>query len=242
MNCDNTRTRKDRSWFVLDRAVEERSEALWQSHSLSNKECKFKGLVSIKAGVAVCVVTEVEVLLADLPNVTSGAFGDVLSGHLQVDSSWVCPHLCVHIEESSQLVSYSLEGSCLEAVAALHSVAVHRVWDPKHCTAFSLHSSDQLRKVSAKFFRTHSYNNSNSARDVVRVNSVDNTDQLLRSAFIRDFDANRVINASNKVSVSVVQLSGALSDPEHVWWAVVPGKASQIIIIESENDNSQQWG
>lgn len=200
----------------LDGAVEKRGETLRQSHSFSDKEREFEGLVSVQARVAVRVVAEVQIFLADFSNVSSSALSDILASHLQVDAAWVCAHLRMHIEERSELVSYSLEWSGFEAVAALHGVAVHGIRDPQHCATFSLYGSDQLGEICTEFFRTHSDYDSNSAWDVVGVDSVDDADELFGSALVGDLHANGIVDAGDKVRVCVIQLSGALTYPKHV--------------------------
>ncbi len=77
-------------------------EALTLRKAGADVEGHLEGLLGVEAGVAVGVVARVEVGLQD-GGAAAEALGDVIACHLQVDATWHCAQLLVHIEERLHL-------------------------------------------------------------------------------------------------------------------------------------------
>ena len=85
-----------------------------------------------------------EVFLFDLTP-TAGAFGDILTRHLDVDTPGVCPFGMVDGEEVFDLRENGVECACLVSVGGVNGVAVHGIAGPDDTASFSLRPSDQRR-------------------------------------------------------------------------------------------------
>ena len=72
------------------------------------------------------MVAVVQVLVAKRAQAT-GAFGDVLAGHLDMDAAGMGAFGLVHAHEAAHLAKHRLEGPGLVARRGLDGVAVHRV-------------------------------------------------------------------------------------------------------------------
>eukprot|EP00978_Attheya_sp_CCMP212_P018284 scaffold49817_cov43-Attheya_sp.AAC.1 len=107
-------------------------------------------------------------------------------------------HLVVHVEKGPEFGSDILKVARLESRGRLVGVAVDG------------------------FIGAHADNNGEPSGGVVGVHGVADANELVGCALVRNLDAKRVANATDKFEVCAVQLTGALSDPEHVGRAVVP--------------------
>ncbi len=149
------------------------------------------------------------------------AFGDVLPGHFDVDAAGVGAFGLMHLEELLHLIEDLREVTGLVATAGLDRVAVHRIGTPQHVLAFALHGADQLWQVIANLVRTHARDQVQAAGVVVRVQSVDQANQVFGVHAWPDLDPNRVVHTAQELDVGAVQLPGAVADPQHVRRTVV---------------------
>ena len=127
----------------------------------------------------------------------------------------------MHLEELLHLAKDLREVTGLVAAAGLDGVAVHRVGAPQHLLAFALYRADQCRQMIADLVRTHPRDQVQAARIVVRVEHVDQADQVIRVHARADFDADRVVHPPQEFDVRAVELAGAVADPQHVRRAIV---------------------
>ncbi|MNV98430.1 hypothetical protein D3C71_1936840 [compost metagenome] len=64
--------------------------------------------------------------------------------------------------------------------------------------------------------RAHAHDQVEATRVVVRVEDVNQADQLVRVHARADLDPDRVADAAQELDVGAIQLAGAVADPQHV--------------------------
>ncbi|MNZ66015.1 hypothetical protein D3C78_842200 [compost metagenome] len=98
---------------------------------------------------------------------------------------------------------------------------MHRVGTPQHLLAFTLDGTDQLRQVIADLVRAHPCDQVQAAGVVVRVERVDQANQVVGVHARADLDPDRVVHPAQEFDVGAVELAGAVADPQHVRRAIV---------------------
>ena len=142
-----------------------------------------------------------EVLLLDAIDVPPYALCDILACHFKVHAAGMGSHLIMNIEEGPELVPDSIEVASLESAVGLPGVAVDGVGDPKNRLPFALDGADEARKILSHLLGSHSYNNSKATGDVVGIHGVDNADELVRSALVRNLDTDGISNAADELEM-----------------------------------------
>ncbi|MNQ85886.1 hypothetical protein D3C85_1010620 [compost metagenome] len=139
-----------------------------------------------------------------------------------MDAAGVAALGLVHGEELLHFGEDLREVAGLVAAAGLDGVAVHGVGTPQHLPAFALHLAHQARHMGFDLVRAHAHDQVEAAGVVVRVEDVDQADQLLAVHARPHLDADGVAHAAQELHMGAVQLAGTVADPEHVRRAVVP--------------------
>ena len=107
------------------------------------------------------------------------------------------------------------------ATAGLDGVAVHRVAAPEHLFACTLDRTNQLRQMIAHLVGSHACDQIEAARVVVRVERVDQSQQVIGVHARPDLDPDRVMDPAQKLDMRAVQLARTVTDPQHVGRAIV---------------------
>ncbi|MNO59409.1 hypothetical protein D3C76_499970 [compost metagenome] len=139
-----------------------------------------------------------------------------------MDAAGVGAFRLVHVEELPHFREDAREVAGLVAAGRLDGVGVHRVGTPQYLAAFALHGADQPRQAFADLVRAHAHDQVEAAGIVVRVEDVDQADQVVIGHARADLHPDRVADAAQHFHVGAVRLAGAVADPEHVRRAVVP--------------------
>mmetsp|Transcript_68252 Transcript_68252/g.154409 ORF Transcript_68252/g.154409 Transcript_68252/m.154409 type:complete len:281 (-) Transcript_68252:422-1264(-) len=98
---------------------------------------------------------------------------------------------------------------------------MHRVADPEHVPARLLHRLHEGGQVLPHLARAHADHQRDAAGGVVRVDRVEQRDELVRGALVADLDPDRVLDAADELEVATVELPGPLAHPDHVGGTVV---------------------
>src|SRR5690625_3704573 len=153
---------------------------------------------------------------------TTKTFGDVLAGHLEVDTARVSPLGPVNREEATHFLQDPVEGPRLETASRLDRVAVHRVARPDDLPPFPLHPTYELWKVVFDLVGTHPRNQRDPARLVFRIERVDQANQIVGIRRGAALHAERVVDPPQILDVCAIDLSGTIPKPEHVRGTGVP--------------------
>ena len=137
-------------------------------------------------------------------------------------SAGVAAHLVMDVEEGPKLVTDGLEIARLVSRIGLAGVAVDGVGDPKHTLALPLDGPDESRQILAQLLGTHADDDGQPSGDVVGVHGIDDVDQFVGGALVGNLDFDRIADATDEFEVGGIEVTGALTDPEHVGGAVVP--------------------
>src|SRR5690606_6663424 len=134
----------------------------------------------------------------------------------------------VHGEELPYLGEDLCKVAGLVTAAGLDGVAVHGVGAPQHLAALALDLAQQAREVRLDLVGAHAHDQVEAARVVVRVERVDQANQLVRIHARADLDPDGVLDAAHELDVRAIQLTGAVTDPQHVRRAVVPAAGETV--------------
>src|SRR6266850_793861 len=178
-------------------------------------------LFGIEAGIADRVIAVIEVLVGDGAG-AADAFGDVLPGHLQVHAAGMRAFSGVDREERLHLRQHAVERTGLVARGRGDGVAMHGIAGPHHDTPFPLHGADQRREMIADLVGAEAVDQCQPPRLVVGVEDVDQLQQFVRLQRGAAFQADRVLDAAEIFDMAVVELAGAVADPDHVARGCVP--------------------
>uniref|UniRef100_A0A0N4ZJN4 LigA n=1 Tax=Parastrongyloides trichosuri TaxID=131310 RepID=A0A0N4ZJN4_PARTI len=168
------------------------------------------------------------------------AFGDVLAGHFQVDAAGMDALGLGHVDEGADLAHDAIERTGLVAVAGLQRIAVHRVDRPDDALARRLHRPHQARQAVARLVVAEAADQRQTARSVVRVQGVDQRQQVVRRHGRPALDPDGVGDAAHELDVGAVQLAGALADPQHVGRGVEPFAGRTVQARQGALDVQQQ--
>src|SRR5882757_2791481 len=187
----------------------------------SDQESHVDGLFGVEAGIADRVIAVVEILVGDGAR-AADAFGDVLTGHLQMHAAGVGAFGRMDGEERLHFRQHPVERAGLVARGRGDGVAVHRVARPDHDAPFPLHGADQRRQMIADLVGTKTVDQRQPSRLVVGVEDVDQLQKLVRLQRWAAFQADRVLDAAEIFDMAVIELAGAVADPYHVARGRVP--------------------
>ena len=182
---------------------------------LGDEERELQSLLVVEAWVAHRLVALLEVCGEDLLGPPE-ALGDVIAGQLDVDAAGVGAEAPMDLEEAPDLVDDVVEVACLVAGGRLEGVAVHRVADPHHARALGGDPLDEGRQGIADLPGAHPGDEGQPPRGALRVELVDDLDDILRVGLGAELDPDGVVDAGDELQVSAVELAGALTDPDHV--------------------------
>src|SRR5690349_17198360 len=150
------------------------------------------------------------------------AFGHVLSGHLEMDAAGIGSLGLVHREEAAHLAHDAVHHAGLVPGGGGHGIPVHGIATPDDLAALALDRADQGRQVLLDLLGTHARNQRQAAGLVLRVEHVDELEQVGGIEARSAFHADRVLDAAEELDVRAVRLPRAVADPEHVRGAIVP--------------------
>src|SRR6478735_11741502 len=188
---------------------------------LRDQESHVDRLLGIEAGIADRVIAVVEILVGDGAR-AADAFGDVLAGHFQMDAAGVAALRRVDGEERLHLRQDLVERTGLVARGRGDGVAVHRIARPDHHAAFALDGADQLRQMIADLFRAEAVDQGQSTGLVVRIEHLDQPQQFVALERGTAFQSDRILDAAEIFDVAVIELAGAVADPDHMARCRVP--------------------
>src|SRR6185437_6149700 len=160
-------------------------------------------------------------LVGDLAH-AAGALGDVLAGHLQMHTAGIGAFGLMHLEEAAHFLDDEIEGPRLVATRRGDGVAVHRVARPDDAAAFTLHGADQGRQGIADLVGAHADDQRQPPGLVVRIEDVDQAQQVVRLARRPALEPERILDAARVFDVRMIELTGAVADPQHVARGRVP--------------------
>src|SRR6476659_1265815 len=212
-NRSNSKSRRNRHRFGLAAAL--------LLEQFGDQESHVDRLLGIEAGIADRVIAIVEILVGNGAR-AADAFGDVLAGHFQMDAAGVAALRRVDGEERLHLRQDLVERTGLVARGRGDGVAVHRIARPDHHAAFALDGADQLRQMIADLFRAEAVDQGQSTGLVVRIEHLDQPQQFVTLERGTAFQADRILDAAEIFDMAVIELAGAVADPDHMARCRVP--------------------
>src|SRR6266478_101252 len=178
---------------------------------LRDQESQVERLLGIKPEIADRVVAVVEILVGDGAR-TADAFGHVLAGHFQMDAAGMGALDRMDRKEAFDLGEDAVERTGLVARGRGDGVAMHRIARPHHHAAFALHRADQARQMVADLVGAETVDQRQPSRLVVRVEHVDQPQQLVRFQRGTAFQADRILDAAEIFHMGVIELPRAVAD------------------------------
>src|SRR6266404_6121592 len=212
-NRSNSESRRNRQRFGL--------AATLLLEQFRDQESHVDRLLGIEAGIADRVIAIVEILIGDGAR-AADAFGYVLAGHFQMDAAGVRALRRVDGEERLHLRQDPVERAGLVAAGRTDGVAVHRIARPDHHAAFALHGADQRRQMIADLVRTEAVDQGQPSGFVVRIEHVDQPQQFVDFKRWTALQSDRILDAAEIFDVAVIELAGAVADPDHMTRGRVP--------------------
>src|SRR5882672_9278880 len=206
-NRNNSKSRRDRHRFDL--------AAAFLLEQFRDQESHVDRLLGIKAGIADRMIAIVEILIGDGAR-AADAFGYVLAGHFQMDAAGVRALRRVDGEERLDLRQDPVERAGLVARGRGDGVAVHRIARPDDHMTFALHGADQLRQMIADLVRTEAVDQREASGLIVRIEHVDQLQQFVRLERGAAVQADRILDAAELFDMAVIELAGAVADPDHM--------------------------
>src|SRR5690606_38852547 len=125
-------------------------------------------------------------------------------------------------EEAPHLLEDAIERPGLEAAAGLYGVAMHRVTRPDDLPSLLLHPPHQLRQMLLDLFRPHACDKGDATGLIVRIQHVDEADEIIGIQGGAALHAYGVIDTTQELDVGAIQLPCAVPDPQHMSRAGVP--------------------
>src|SRR5712671_7225608 len=192
-----------------------------------DQESHVDRLLGIEAGIADGVVAIAEILMGDGAG-AADAFGDILPGHLEMNAAGMGALRSVNAEERLDLRQDAVERPGLVAGVGADGVAVHWIARPHHCPALALDGADHRRQEIADLLGAKPRDQRQPARLVVGIEHVDQFKQFVRLQRRPAFQPDRVLDAAKVFDMGVVELPGAVADPDHVARGRVPVPGSRV--------------
>src|SRR4030081_1627061 len=211
-NRSNSKSRGDRHRLGLAAASLEQ---------FRDQESHVDRLLGVEAGIADRVIAIAEVLVGDGAR-AADAFGDVLPGHLQMHAAGIAALRRVDGEERLHLRQDPVEWPGLVAAVRRDGVAMHGIARPHHHPAFALHGANELRQMIADLVRTEAIDQRQASRIIVRIEHVDQPQQFVRLERGTAFQSDRILDAAEILDMAVIELAGAVADPDHMARCRVP--------------------
>src|SRR6266700_2192084 len=178
-------------------------------------------LFGVQPRIADRVIAVVEALIGDRAR-AADAFRDVLTRHFQVDAAGMRALRRVNGEERLDLRQDAVERPRLVAARRTDGVAVHRIARPDHDAPLALDAADQTRQMIADLVGAEAVDQRQPARLVIGIEHVDQPQQLVAFERWAAFQADRVPDATEIFDMGVIELPGAVADPDHVARGRVP--------------------
>ena len=125
-------------------------------------------------------------------------------------------------EERLHFRQHPVERTGLVARGRGDGVAVHGIAGPDHDAPFPLHGADQRREMVADLVGAEAVDQRQPSGLIVGIEDVDQLQQLVRLQRGAAFQADRVLDAAEIFDMAVVELAGAVADPDHVARGRVP--------------------
>src|SRR4030088_424573 len=212
-NRSNSKSRNDRHRFDL--------AAAFLLEQFRDQESHVDRLFGIEAGIADRVIAIVEILIGNGAP-AADAFGYVLAGHLEMDAAGVGTFRRVDGEERLHLRQDPVERTGLVAAGRADGVAVHRIARPDDRVTFALHSADQLRQMIADLVRTEAVDQREASGLIVRIEHVDQPQQFIGLERGTALQSDRILDAAEIFHMTMIELAGAIADPDHMTRRRVP--------------------
>src|SRR3981081_4686611 len=212
-NRSNSKARRDRHRLGFAGA--------FLREQFRDQESHVDRLLGIEPGIADRVIAIVEILIGDGAR-AADAFGYVLAGHLEMDAAGVGTFRRVDGEERLHLRQDPVERTGLVAAGRADCIAVHRIARPDDRMTFALHSADQLRHMIADLVRTEAGDQREASGLIVRIEHVDQPQQFIRLERGTALQSDRILDAAEIFHMAVIELAGAVADPDHMTRGRVP--------------------
>src|SRR3984893_15975128 len=205
-NRSNSESRGDRHRLGLAAASLEQ---------FRDQESHVDRLLGVEAGGADRVIAIAEVFMGDGARATD-ALGDVLPGHLQMHAAGIAALRRVDGEERLHLRQDPVERTGLVAAVRRDGVAMHGIARPHHHPAFALHGANQLWQMIADLVRTETIYQRQASECRYWFEHVDQPQQLVRLERGTAFQSDRIFDAAEIFDMAVIELAGAVADPDHM--------------------------
>src|SRR3984885_6886941 len=146
----------------------------------------------------------------------AGAFGHVLAGHLEMNSAGVDTLGAAGGEEVAHFLGDAFSRPRLVAARGLDRIAVHRVRDPQELASLAFDRAQERRQRGVDLVRAEPADQREAARLLVRIEDLDQAQELVGRERRTAFEADRVLHPPAKFDVSAAELTRAVADPDHV--------------------------
>src|SRR5215469_4847345 len=144
---------------------------------------------------------------------TTGAFCDVLSCHLQMHAPSIGTFSLVDLEKAADLFQNQIEWPGFVTRRRGDRVAVHRITRPQHNPALALYRADQWRKKLPDLFGTKPANQRQAAWLIVRIQNLDQPQQVVRFARRAALQSKRILDAARILDMCMIVLEGTVPYP-----------------------------
>src|SRR5262249_50128767 len=178
-------------------------------------EGKLERLVGVEPRVAMGVIAVRQIGLGNGLG-AAHAFSDVLPGHLDMDAAGMGAFAAMNVAERLYLRQDEVHAPRLVAASGLDGVAVHGVAGPHHDPSLPRYGADQLRKMLGDLVGSEAADERKTSRLVLRVEHVDELEQLVGTEARPDLQSHRVLDAAQILDMSFVELPRAVAHPKHV--------------------------
>ena len=110
----------------------------------------------------------------------------------------------------------------LVAIAGGLGIAMHRIADPQHAAAFTLHRLQQRRQLASNLACAHAMNQPQAPRLIVRVQHIHHAQQLIRGDRWPHLHRHGVVDATEIFDMRAFQRRRAHTDPREMGGQVEP--------------------
>lgn len=188
---------------------------------IGDEERQLQSLRRVEARVAVGFVTRAETGIGDGGS-ASGAFGDFLAGHFEVNAAGMDTFGAAGIEEAADFGKDAREFAGFIAAFRNMRVAMHRVAAPDDGAAAGFGGAQERRQAGRYFFVAHAGDERETSGLVGGVQDVDELEQVIGFHIRAAFEAERVFDAAQEFDMRTVGLPRAFAYPQHMGGDVVP--------------------